>query len=98
MAGKVISLFFAPIRVRTVPTFVAVRNSGTPKAFENVNLGNFLGGNFNQMRRGVKMGIRKYSKTFKNIQKHSKTGWKYSKTNTKYSKIFKNFAGTCAFD
>ena len=45
------------------------------------------------------MGIRKYSKTFKNIQKHSKNDvktfenvQKYSKTNTKYSKIFNESA------
>ena len=40
-------------------------------------------GNFNQMHRGVKMGIRKRSKTFENIRK-------YSKSRVKRSKIFKN--------
>jgi len=55
------------------------------------------------MRRGVKMGIRKYSKTFKNIQKLSENIRKLSenirkltRNIQKYSKIFKNFTGTCA--
>ncbi|GAI15292.1 unnamed protein product [marine sediment metagenome] len=40
------------------------------------------------MRRGVKMGIRKRSKTFKNIQKHSKNDVKTFENIRKRSKIF----------
>ena len=71
MAGKVISLFFALIRVRTLPTFVAVRNQGTPKAFENVNMGCFLGEisiNCAGVLKWVFENIRKRSKIFENVQ------------------------------
>ncbi len=43
-----------------------------------------------QMRRDVKMGIRKRSKIFKNIQKHSKNDVETFENIQKYSKIFKN--------
>ena len=45
---------------------------------------------FNQKRRGVKMGIRKRSKTFKNIQKRANFRVETFKNIQKYSKIFKN--------
>ncbi len=44
----------------------------------------------NQKRRGVKMGIRKYSKTFKNIQKRANFRVETFENIRKYSKIFKN--------
>jgi hypothetical protein len=47
---------------------------------------------FNQMRRGVKMGIRKYSKTFKNIQKLGKNIQKLTRNIRKYSKILQVLA------
>jgi len=47
---------------------------------------------FNQKRRGVKMGIRKYSKTFKNIQKLSENIQKLTRNIRKYSKILKGGA------
>jgi len=61
-----------------------------PRLLENVNLGSFFGGNLNQKRRGVKMGIRKYSKTFKNIQKRANFRVETFKNIQKYSKTFKN--------
>ena len=49
-------------------------------------------GNFNQKRRGVKMGIRKRSKTFKNVQKLSENIQKLCRNIQKYSKILKVLA------
>jgi len=50
------------------------------------------------MLKWVFENIRKRSKTFKNIQKLSGNIRKLTRNIQKYSKIFKNFAGTCAFD
>jgi len=47
---------------------------------------------FNQKRRGVKMGIRKYSKTFKNIQKLGENIRKLTRNIRKYSKILQVLA------
>ena len=44
------------------------------------------------MRRGVKMGIRKYSKTFKNVQKLSGNIRKLTRNIRKYSKILQVLA------